>query len=89
MSDYMTMREIGGRLKLTSHQVGRKLKELGLRTPEGRPSRKAFEAALCSRKWDGEHYLWAWDAEKVLQLLGGQERQVEADPSGPGERNPR
>jgi hypothetical protein len=73
MSEYMTMRDIGGRLGMTSHQIGRTLKAMGLRTPEGRPSRMAFEAGLCEQRWapDGEHYVWAWHGEKVLQMLGG------------------
>jgi hypothetical protein len=73
MSDYWTMREIGMRLGLTSHQVGRRLKELGLRTPEGRPSRRAFEAGLCGQRRapDGEHYVWGWDGERALKLVAG------------------
>ncbi len=71
MSDYWTMKEIGEKLGLTSHQVGKTLKELGLRTPEGKPSQKAFRRRLVAQRWaqDGAHYLWAWDAEKTLRFL--------------------
>jgi hypothetical protein len=69
--DYMTMREIGWEFGTTSHKVGKKLKELGLRTSDGRPSRQAFEAGLCDQRWAPgmENYLWAWHGERVVRLL--------------------
>ncbi len=74
MADYMTMKELGQRLGLSSHQVGKKLKEVGLRTPEGRPSGAAFRRKLVEQRWssDGEHYLWAWDAERTLRFLANE-----------------
>jgi hypothetical protein len=68
---YWTMKEIGLRLSLTSHQVGKALKSLGLRTQDGKPSQTAFERHLCAQLWDssGEHYLWAWDVDRVTPLI--------------------
>ena len=70
---YQTMKEIGMPLGLTSHQVGKRLKQLGLRTAEGRPSREAFARGLVNRRWSpgGVNYLWAWRAEVVTTLLDG------------------
>lgn len=71
MNDYATMKEIGSLLGLSSHQIGRRLKELGLRTNEGRPSQKAFQNGYCAQRWteDGMNYLWAWHEDKTLKLL--------------------
>ena len=66
-----TMKELGLRLSLTSHQVCKRLKDLGLRTSAGKPSELAFKRNLCGQRWDssGEHYLWAWDVDYVMPLL--------------------
>ena len=70
-SDYKTMREIGKLLGTTSHKVGKRLKELGLRTEAGKPSRRAFEAGLCNQRWtqDMMNYCWAWKREETIRLL--------------------
>ncbi len=70
-SDYMTMREIGQVFGTTSHKVGKKLKEIGLRTLSGKPSRTAFEGGLCDQRWtqDMTHYCWAWHTERTVRLL--------------------
>jgi hypothetical protein len=70
-SDFWTMKEIGAVFNTTSHKVGKKLKELGLRTADGRPSRQAFEAGLCDQRWtsDRMNYCWAWHAEETVRLL--------------------
>ena len=90
MNDYWTMKEIGMRLGMTSHQVGRRLKQLGLRTPDGRPSGKAFEGGLCGQRWapDGEHYLWGWDGERTLRLLGGEGVTPTGAPPAPDSGQP-
>lgn len=71
MREFSTMKEIGGRFGVTSHQIGRLLKELGLRTHDGRPSEKAFEFGLVEKRWTNsmEHYLWAWRAEEIVLIL--------------------
>ena len=91
-SDYMTMKEIGALIGETSHAVGRKLKELGVRTADGKPSRQAFEAGLCDKRWtaDMQNYLWAWHAEKTVRMLreagfGGSEAN-EQDGTGSSRR---
>ena len=75
MDDYFTMKEIGSQLGTTSHQVGKSLKALGLRTTDGRPSQKAFQGGYCAQRWtqDGLNYLWAWHGEKTLNALAGKD----------------
>jgi hypothetical protein len=70
-NDFWTMREIGYLFGETSHAIGRKLKELGLRTPDGKPSRLAFKAGLCKKRWtsDGLIYFWVWHGERTARLL--------------------
>jgi hypothetical protein len=70
-SDYWTMRDIGKVFGTTSHVIGRRLKELGLRTWEGRPSREAFDRGLCEKRWtqNMDNYCWAWHGPKTVQLL--------------------
>lgn len=72
MAEFRLMKEIGADVGLSSHQVGRRLKELGLRTTDGKPSREAFNRCLVQQHWsrDGANYCWAWDAERVKALLG-------------------
>jgi hypothetical protein len=69
--DYQTMKELGATFGMTCHEVGKKLKELGLRTRDGRPTREAFKGGYCSQRWtqDGQHYCWAWHGEKTVKLL--------------------
>jgi len=71
MIDYMSMTEIGVQLGITSHQVGKRLKELGLRSPAGKPTRRSFELELCSRRfsYDGDKYYYVWSAQYVIPLL--------------------
>ena len=68
---FKSMKEIGATINLSSHQVGKRLKKLGYRTQEGKPSQKAFEEGLCQPRWSqsGEKYLWVWRENKVIDLL--------------------
>ena len=77
MSNYWSMKEIGQRVGLTSHQVGKMLKEVGFRTPKGKPSREAFSEGRVAKRWaeDGEHYLWAWESEWALRFFTQEESQ--------------
>lgn len=71
MNDYITMKEIGRLFGISSHVVGRALKELGHRTHDGRPSGQAFAERMVDQKWtaDQANYLWAWHAEKTCTIL--------------------
>jgi hypothetical protein len=81
MNPYTTMKEIGASLGLTSHQVGRCLKRLGLRTHDGRPSQEAFRRQLVERKFtpDESTYLWAWRTDVIAELLAEATDQAERE----------
>jgi hypothetical protein len=64
------MREIGKLFGVTNHTVGRKLKTLGLRTTDGKPSCEAFVRGLVARNFtDDQNYWWVWHVEKTVPLL--------------------
>jgi hypothetical protein len=76
MNEFWTMKELGGALGLTSHQVGKRLKQLGLRNEAEKPTKAAFEGGYCRQRWTQDaYYLGAWDADKVLRLLGEDSRR--------------
>ena len=63
LNNYITMTQIGVFFGKTSHQVGHKLKELGLRTQDGKPSKKAHSDGFVARQFakdKPEVYVWAW-----------------------------
>ncbi len=70
-NEFCTMKEIGQAFGVTSHAIGKRLKEIGLRTMDGKPSREAFDEGYCEPHWthDGKHYCWAWDKSKTMALL--------------------
>jgi hypothetical protein len=70
-AEFLTMKEIGKVFGTSSHVIGRKLKELGLRNSEGRPTQAAFQGNYCDRRWtsDGLNYCWAWQRDKTIELL--------------------
>jgi hypothetical protein len=85
MSDnkFLTMKEIGVIFGMTSHQIGKLLKQFGLRTEAGKPSRMAFDGGYCDQRWthDMNNYCWAWHAEQTVALLqkNGYKAQSEVD----------
>lgn len=67
---YLSMRELGEQLGVTSHVVGRKLKEVGLRTQEGNPSAKAVIGGYTKPVQMHETFsLDVWNEEKTLRVL--------------------
>jgi hypothetical protein len=71
MNDYLTMKELGRLFGVSSHVVGKKLKEAGLRTADGRPTKAAFNGGFCSQRWAPymAGYCWAWANETTLRAL--------------------
>ena len=72
-NEFEIMREIGKVFGVSSHTVGRKLKELGLRTTDGKPSSEAFARGLVERKFtdDRQHYLLGMAHGKNGAIIGG------------------
>lgn len=66
---YMLLKEMGVLFGTTSHQIGRKLKDLGLRTDDGKPSRAAFDRCLPGQKFHGDHFAWSWAVPDTIQIL--------------------
>ena len=67
----MTMKELGAQKGLTSHQIGRALKQLGLRDATGNPTAEAETQQLVRLRPYEEvtRYGWVWHAEKIGKIL--------------------
>ena len=77
MNEFLSMRELGKELekklgrKVTSHNIGKMLKEVGLRTDDGKPSQRAFDDGFVSKEPTGvnDGYFYVWHVEKTLAVL--------------------
>lgn len=67
---FATMRQLGSMFGVSSHVIGKKLKEAGLRTPLGDPSQEARVGGYVKhvRRDDGICF-WAWNVEKTTAVL--------------------
>jgi hypothetical protein len=82
MNNYATMKHIGRDYGLTSHALGKLLKEHGLRTEDGKPTPKAFDIKIVEQKHNGpDHYIWAWHVRKTRMLLERLGHRPKADTS--------
>jgi hypothetical protein len=72
MSDYITLTALGAIYGVAARDVGTWLKGLGLREPDGRPSREAIEQGYV-RDCPLEHggYFWLWERDKTCSVLDG------------------
>ena len=67
---YVTMRHLGTLLGISSHAVGRRLVEVGLRTSERRPSEKAKDGGFTKSILVEQGFvLDLWHLEKTLAVL--------------------
>ena len=78
---YLTQTQIGKRYgNLSGKKIGKWLKDVGLRKPDGSPTKKAIEGRFCkmiyNEDWGGT--FWVWHAAKTLALL---EESIQ-DPAG-------
>ncbi len=69
----LSLTDLGKLYGVSSHVVGRWLKELGLRTEDGRPSSDAFEQDYVSQHPSRRPgtYFYVWDAQKTTAILDG------------------
>jgi hypothetical protein len=69
--EYLTQTQLGEIFGTTSHQVGRWLKELGLRTVNNQPSPTAIKGGLVQQVTmaDGVCTFTTWHKEKTVALL--------------------
>ena len=69
-AQFVTMRQLGTRLGVSSHVVGRTLKETGLRDSEGRPSGRAKTGGFTKAVFVDETFpLNLWHEDKTLAIL--------------------
>ena len=72
MSDrFCTMRQLGADFGVSSHFIGRVLKQIGLRTPGGQPSCRAQDNGLVKLAKGPQPWipLWLWHKERTTALL--------------------
>jgi hypothetical protein len=67
-SRYLIQRELGAILRVSSHVVGRKLRELGLRGDKA-PTPKAIKNKMVEGTMQDRFIQWRWNENKVLPLL--------------------
>lgn len=71
MDEYLSVTELGRHYGMSSHQVGRWLKNLGLRTDQGKPSSEAFALGYVSQRPSRQPgtYYWVWHGQRINELL--------------------
>lgn len=78
---YMSLRQLGELYGVTSHKVGKWLKDLELRDEEGLPTKKAHDGRYCKQTSAGEKCtLWVWEAEKTVAVLKNDGHPMLLDP---------
>ena len=69
--EYCNMKTIGQLYGLSSHKVGRELRDCGYRQ-DGKPTKKAYSEGMAVVRHDPEHPEWIsylWHRAKVTELL--------------------
>jgi hypothetical protein len=70
-NEFTSLTELGKHYGVTSHVVGRWLKEIGLRTDDGKPSTDAFKGDYVSQRPSrgiGTYY-WVWHRDKTVEAV--------------------
>ena len=64
---HMTQTQLGELFGVTSHQIGKWLKDLGLRDEDGKPTEDAHDGLYCKQAPSGPTgYHWVWDSSKTV-----------------------
>jgi len=73
MNEYLSLTELGRIYGVSSHQVGKWLKGLGLRTDSGSPSAEAFREKYVAQRpsRQPQTFFYVWDRERTTALLDG------------------
>jgi hypothetical protein len=92
--EYLSLTEIGRLYGVSSHRVGKWLKDLCLRTEDGRPSGDAFRQGYVSQapsRGPGT-YFYVWHVGKTTEILDMMEypraKGVNLGPSSPPSNSP-
>lgn len=73
MIEFSSLKELGMVYGVSSHQVGKWLKNLGFRTEDGKPSENAFSEGMvrqCPSTQPGT-FFYVWHRAKTTELLDG------------------
>ena len=66
----LSQRQLGKIFGVSSHVIGRWLKAIGLRNPNGKPSYKAFQEEFVDQAPNGKGgYYYVWNAERTIAAL--------------------
>lgn len=71
MNEYLSLRDLGKLYGVSSHEVGKWLKNLGLRNETGYPTTEAIKDGLVKKapsKQPGT-YFWVWNTSKTTEIL--------------------
>jgi hypothetical protein len=73
MNDFLSLTDLGKLYGVSSHQVGRWLKGLGLRTESGQPTVQAFNENYVAQRSSRQPgtFFYVWHARKTTELLDG------------------
>jgi len=71
MRDFVSQTELGRLFGVTSHVIGKWLIDCSLRTPEKKPSRKAFAEGFVEQAPSGRNngYFYVWNQKKTVAAL--------------------
>ncbi len=78
---HMSLTQLGELFGVTSHKIGKWLKDLDLRDEESLPTKKAHEGRYCKQTSAGEKCtLWVWETEKTVAVLKKEGHPMLLDP---------
>ena len=78
--EYMNMVDLGRLFGVSSHQIGKWLKDLGLRRANGTPSTTAYQQKLVSFSYEQwGTYNAVWHVDRVVRILEHADHQQVAD----------
>lgn len=67
---WVKMTDLGIRFGVTSHQIGKWLKELGLRTNDGQPTNDSLQSRLAKYSTSSDGYPQPlWNRDRTIELL--------------------
>jgi hypothetical protein len=68
---FLSLTELGKLYGVSSHQIGKWLKQVGLRTKDNKPSPRAFKEGYVEQRGSTQPgtYYWIWHGEKTLKVL--------------------
>lgn len=85
-NEYVTMTDLGNIYGVSSHKVGKWLRELGLRNADGSPSAEAFSEKLVVQRPSTQPgtYFYVWNRVLTTALLDGMQypriQKIKTDP---------